>query len=182
MRTYPWIRRWLGATLAVAVLSSCTAYNQIEEGLYLHDTLPPGQARGYAEFRLDPVIRNAPEFDKQPGTIWIFWEKEYAESTIKRRPFDLTARQSVRFALPPGTQLFFIGTAFSGHRNVPVEIREGQVTAVLVRVVGQTARRTSGSTTISGEALTTTTITTGVTYDWVTEYQVSKPVALDARR
>lgn len=166
----------LGAGLVAFVLFGCSQ-TQVRDGLYLRDSLPEGQPRGYAEFRLDPVIRNAPAFQKS-GSVWIYWEKEYAESTIKMRPFDLTASQAVRFATPPGTQYFFIGSVGRGHRNVPVEVRAGHVTPVVVRVVGQTNRATTSSMTHSG----ITTTTTGVAHDWVVEWQVSAPVPVSSAR
>jgi hypothetical protein len=166
--------RSAGAVLGLALVGC--SYTQVKDGLYLRDTVPEGQPRGYAEFRLDPMVRNAPAFEKS-GSVWITWEKEYAESTIKKRPFDLTAKQSVRFATPPGMQYFFIGSVGKAHRNVPVEVREGHVTPVLVRVVGQTERATTSTSTYSGQAVSTTQISRGVAYDWVVEWQVAAPVA-----
>jgi hypothetical protein len=167
--------RWLVVSLFGIVLTGCF-YTQVKDGLYLRDTLPAGQARGYAEFRLDPAIRNAPEFEKPGSSVWIQWEKEWAESAIKIRPFDLTAKQAIRFATPQGTQYFFIGSVGQGNRNVPVEVREGHVTPVLVRVVGQTARATTSTSTYSGAAVSVTQTSQGVAYDWVVEWQVSAPV------
>jgi hypothetical protein len=172
--------RWLGMGLVALVPVACS-YTQVKDGLYVQDTLPDGQPRGYAEFRLDPIIRNAPAFEKS-GSVWITWEKEYAESTFKKRPFDLTASQAVRFALPQGTQYFFIGSVGRAHRNVPVEVREGHITPVLVRVVGQTERATVSTSTYSGAAVTTTQTTRGVAYDWVVEWQVAKPVPIASAR
>lgn len=170
----------LGMAVVGFVFFGCSQ-TQVKDGLYLRDPLPEGQPRGYAEFRLDPTIRNAPAFDKS-ASVWIYWEKEYAESTIKMRPFDLTPSQAVRFATPPGKQYFFIGSVGRGNRNVPVEVRVGHVTPVLVRVVGQTGRTTTSTSTYSGRAVTTTQTTTGVAYDWMVEWQVSAPVPVASAR
>ena len=164
----------LCAGLLGIALFGCSQ-TQVRDGLYLRDPLPEGQARGYVEFRLDPDIRNAPAF-KEGSSVWIYWEKEYAESTIKMRPFDLTRSQAVRFATPPGTQHFFIGSVGRGNRNVPIQVREGHVTPVMVRVVGQTARATTSASTYSGSSVSVTTTSSGVAYDWVLEWQASPPV------
>jgi hypothetical protein len=170
----------LGTALVAVALSGCL-YTKVSDGLYLRDTLPAGQARGYAEFHLDPVIRDAPEFEKG-GWVWVQWEKIWADSALKVRSFDLTTTQSVRFATPGGTQHFFIGTAHSGHRNVPIEVREGHVTKVVVRVIGQRERPTSTTSTYSGSALSVTTTTAGVAYDWIVDWSIAAPVPLDAAR
>jgi hypothetical protein len=83
----------LAAILGFA-LAGCSQ-TQVKEGLYLRDDVPESQPRGFVEFRLDPDIRNAPAF-KDSGSVWIEWEKVWADSAIKRRPFDLTAKQAVR--------------------------------------------------------------------------------------
>ena len=168
--------RELSLGLVGMVLLGCSQ-TQLRDGLYLRDPLPEGQVRGYAEFSLDPAVRNAPAFAKG-GTVWIFWEEEQAKSAIKPRPFDLTPTQAVRFATPPGRQHFFIGSVGKGNRNVPVEIRAGHVTPVLVRVVGQTTRATASMSTHAG----ITTTTTGVAYDWVVEWQASAPVPVASVR
>lgn len=167
------IARWVGVVFASSILVGCL-YSQVKEGLYLRDTLPKEQVRGFAEFRMDPNIRNAPEFAKG-GSVWIQWEKIWADSAIKVRAFDLTPSQAVRFATPPGTQPFFIGGAAWGHRNIAIPVREGMVTPVVVRVIGQTSRNTTSSLYQSGTAVSTITTTTGVAYDWVVEWQVEAP-------
>ena len=172
--------RGLSVGLVGMLLLGCSQ-TQIRDGLYLRDPLPEGQVRGYAEFRLDPAIRNAPAF-ANGGTVWIYWEEEQAKSAIKPRPFDLTATQAVRFATPAGRQHFFIGSVGKGNRNVPIEIRAGHVTPVLVRVVGQTTRATTSVSTISGQAVSTTQTTSGVAYDWVLEWQPSAPVPVASAR
>jgi hypothetical protein len=61
-------------------------------------------------------------------------------------------------------------------------VREGHVTPVVVRVVGQTARRTTSTSTYSGSAVSITTTSPGVAYDWVLEWQVAAPAPVASMR
>lgn len=129
--------------LALAItLTGCGFVVKIKDGLYLRDIVPEGQPRGYVEFRLDPEVRNAPNF-LEHSFVGVAWEKEIDARGPDYVSFTLSKGKSVRMAAPPGVQFYRIGK----HRGVRIDVQEGQATPVVVRVVGQYVSRMATNTT-----------------------------------
>lgn len=161
----------LGMLALAITLTGCGFVVKIKDGLYLRDIVPEGQPRGYVEFRLDPEVRNAPNF-LEHSFVGVAWEKEIDARGPDYVSFTLSKGKSVRMAAPPGVQFYRIGK----HRGVRIDVQEGEATPVVVRVVGQyVSRMATNTTNYSGQALYITTTSTGPVYDWEVEWQTSPP-------